>query len=171
MSKEYIQALDDLFGLVAFQGSFEKAQKYFDIIEQALNRLEAIDNANPSEAFMKLNTLLDRANHDEILSRKSIEFCEKWIKETQEAYDIIKQALLKTQEPKQYLKWEDLEFKAENSKQNMAVLLNGTKYTLVVGCNVHFDKLAILKSGGINYYFLEADKQFFNDLRLERVEE
>lgn len=29
MSKEYIQALNDLFGLVAFRGSFEKAQKKF----------------------------------------------------------------------------------------------------------------------------------------------
>lgn len=29
-----LEALDNLFGLVAFQGSFEKAQKYFDIIEE-----------------------------------------------------------------------------------------------------------------------------------------
>lgn len=50
MSKEYIQALDDLFGLVAFKGILEKAQKYFDVIEPALERLEAIDNAEPSEA-------------------------------------------------------------------------------------------------------------------------
>lgn len=38
MSKEYIQAADDLFGLVAFKESFERAQKYFDIIEEALQR-------------------------------------------------------------------------------------------------------------------------------------
>ena len=81
----------------------------------------------------------------------------------------IKQALLKAQEPKQYLKWEDLEFNIE--KQMMAVLLNGTKYTLILGRNVHIDKLAFLRNGEINYYFLEADKQFFNDLHLERVEE
>lgn len=84
--------------------------------------------------------------------------------------EIPKKELVDYNPVKQYLKWEDLEFKAENSKQNMAVLLNGTKYTLVVGCNVHFDKLAILRNGGINYYFLEADKQFFNDLHLEMVE-
>ena len=58
MSKEYMQALEDLFGLVAFQGSFEKAQKYFDIIEEALQRLESIDNAEPSEALIEVDKIL-----------------------------------------------------------------------------------------------------------------
>ena len=84
-------------------------------------------------------------------------------------YFALKQSLLKAQEPKQYLKWEDLEFNIE--KQKMTVLLNGTKYTLIVGRNVHIDKLAFLRNGEINYFFLEADKQFFNDLHLEMVEE
>lgn len=51
MSKEYIQALNGLFDLVHCQDSFEKAQKYFDIVEDGLQRLEAIDNSNPSEAL------------------------------------------------------------------------------------------------------------------------
>lgn len=62
MSKEYTQALDDLFGLAAFQKSltkeqFERAQKYFDIIEEALQRLEVIDNADSSEALEKLDNM------------------------------------------------------------------------------------------------------------------
>lgn len=44
MSKE-LEALESLFDLVTCQGSFEKAQKYFYIIEEALQHLEAIDNA------------------------------------------------------------------------------------------------------------------------------
>lgn len=51
MNKEYLEALNGLFDLVHSQESFEKAQKYFDIIEEALQRLESIDNANPSEAL------------------------------------------------------------------------------------------------------------------------
>lgn len=161
------------------------------IIEEALHRLESIDNANPSEAL----ELVDKMANYILLDEEYGFIDEKEKQAIIKDRDTIKNYILKAQEPKQfkdskefkieipesslmdynpvkhYLKWEDLEFKAENSKQNMAVLLNGTKYTLVVGCNVHFDKLAILRNGGINYYFLEADKQFFNDLHLERVEE
>ena len=59
MSKEYMQALDDLFGLVAFlpRGSFERAQKYFDILEPALQRLEAIDNSKSDKALRCLDCL------------------------------------------------------------------------------------------------------------------
>lgn len=62
MSKEYTQALDDLFGLVTFQKSltkeqFRRAQKHFEILESALQRLEAIDNANPSEALKCLEEI------------------------------------------------------------------------------------------------------------------
>lgn len=147
-------------------------REFYSVVESALKRLEAIDNANPSEAFMKLNTLLDRANHDEILSRKSIEFCEKWIKETQEAYDTIKQALLKAQEPKQYLKWEDLEFKEE--EQTMKVLLNGSCYLLNYYTRSE-EEFVFIKSTGTTIFNLlgecSDDKQLFNDLHLERVEE
>lgn len=41
----------------------------------------------------------------------------------------------------------------------------------VKGYNVAGKHLAILRDGKKEYYFLEYDKQFFNDLRLERVEE
>lgn len=86
MSKEYIQALDDLFGLVAFQKSltkdqFTRAQKYFDIIEQALQRLEAIDNANPSGALECLEKITDTFGCDMAYYHSN-------------SIDIIKQALL-----------------------------------------------------------------------------
>ena len=124
------------------------------------NDYESIDNSSPSEALEETlrDIAYDLENDDNPFLRDRY-------------YGLLdlKQALLKAQEPKHYLKWEDLEFNID--KQMMTVLLNGTKYTLIVGRNVHIDKLAFLRNGEINCYFLEADKQFFNDLHLERVEE
>lgn len=101
-----------------------------------------------------------------------------------EALDTIKAVLQKQQElpepfktgvdigvikPKQYLKWEDLEF--NHTPKMIDVKMSGNKYKLVVGYNVAGKNLAILRDGKKEYYFLECDKQFFNDLHLERVEE
>ena len=158
MSKEK-EALEKLKEHLKYEWLDDFANtQYYAILKQALERLEAIDNANPSEALESLEEIRDfRYGKEKLL-----------VCQTQ-MYTTIKQALLKAQEPKKYLKWEDLEFSIE--KQMMAVLLNGTKYTLILGRNVHIDKLAFLRNGEINYYFLEADKQFFNDLHLERLEE
>ena len=79
MSKEYLEALNGLFDLVHCQDSFEKAQKYFDIIEEALNRLESIDNAEPSGAL-------------ECLMYLKAEF-----RDYPSAFNSIKNALLKAQ--------------------------------------------------------------------------
>ena len=59
-----------------------------DIIEQALERLEAIDNANPSEALNGLEFIC------KILNEKRIDV--KWL--FKKDYNTIKQALLKAQE-------------------------------------------------------------------------
>ena len=85
---------------------------------------------------------------------------------------VIEKALLKAQEPKHYLKWEDLEFKKK--QQVMDVLLNGKPYVL------YFYKLSTQSEVNmfsvdmhivtLNSYYPE-DVQFFNDLHLERVEE
>ena len=129
------------------------------VIEQALHRLESIDNANPSEA----------------LERTSSEFIDGYptgnvnVGMTWEEHSAIKQALLKAETPKQYLKWEDLEF--DHKPKYIDVKMSGNKYKLVVGYNVAGKNLAILRDGKNEYYFLEYDKQFFNDLHLERVEE
>ena len=138
---------------------YENELQTLESIEQALLELQSIKETNPSEALECLEALEQDIKDRTILAEdRQLKLCA-----------VIKQALLKAQEPKHYLKWEDLEFNIE--KQMMAVLLNGTKYTLILGRNVHIDKLAFLRNGEINYYFLEIDKQLFNDLHLERVEE
>lgn len=168
MNKEYIQALEDLFGLVAFQGSFTKAQKYFDIIEEALNRLEAIDNANPSEALKYVNgkiaDLEDDLQHYTMVDKdKCREF---FIREDLKQFTNIKQALLKAQEPKQYLKWEDL-VQARIYK----VLLNGNQYEVVKRYDDYeYCCITLQKKPNVSIYIYEHEKEVFNDLRLERVE-
>ena len=136
------------------------------VIEQALKRLEAIDNANPSEAWKIVYNNFDYLISDVGIENDDVNICLKTIKEQ---LPTIKQALLKAQEPKQYLKWEDLEF--NHTPKMIDVKMNDNKYKLVVGYNVAGKNLAILRDGKNEYYFLEYDKQFFNDLHLERVEE
>jgi len=143
------------------------------VIEQALKRLESIDNAEPSEALEELIDMIEyftRLDYVEPIVRNEIHDKFKdiyWHKLPH--LDTIKQALLKQQEPKQYLKWEDLEF--NHTPKMIDVKMNDNKYKLVVGYNVAGKNLAILRDGKNEYYFLEYDKQFFNDLHLERVEE
>lgn len=153
---------------------FKKVILPYEEYQKMCSRLESIDNANPSEALECLEKLF-----------KSMPQYDSWIK----YIDTIKQALLKTQfleeeynnlmedkdnleselfkltAPKQYLKWEDLEF--TNEEQSMQVLLNGKKYTMFwYSDEVCFDTVVI---GGV---FIDCcDKQFFNDLHLERVKE
>ena len=167
--------------------------KELSVIEQALQRLESIDNAEPSEALECLEWLSHeiktyyehlyitlRDTREELISKK---------KKANEHLEVIKQALLKAQElpepfktgvdigvikPNQYLKWEDLEFK--DYEQEISVLLNGNKYsvkyTLLPDDDfymvwIYKENKCIFSLGG---KYLE-DKQFFNDLHLERVEE
>lgn len=115
MSKEYLEALNGLFDLVHCQDSFEKAQKYFDVIEEALQRLESIDNANPSEALECLEKVYSRLPQWDL--SRNVDQC-----------NIIKQALLKAQEPKQYLKWKDLIFSEEPTYIKAA--LNSIRVTI-----------------------------------------
>ena len=134
------------------------------IIENALQRLEAIDNANPSEALE----------------------CWQWIdatipqwvrekdKERPNVLEPIKQALLKAQEPKQYLKWEDLEFTSED--QTIKVKMGDTIYKVVYRCCDGIKEVQLLSEDEKFLYFnyignFKDNIQFFNDLRLERVEE
>ena len=183
MNKEYLEALNGLFDLVHCQDSFEKAQKYFDIIEQALNRLESIDNATPSEALKCLEKLKG-------MEISSMPFSDEYGTQEVDLNDIrkvgsqlntdfreytatIKQSLLKAQEPKHYLKWEDLEFK--ESEQTMKVLLNGKEYSLSYFTDGIYKFIDLLAGNGkyqmgryVDCY--SYDVQFFNDLHLERIE-
>lgn len=107
MIKE-LEALDDLFDLVTCQGSFEKAQKFYYIIEQALQRLEQIDNAEPSEVLECLETLLDKFGQQiliaEKLPRNATEITNvlEYLNKTPQVVS-IKQALIKAQEQEKVL--------------------------------------------------------------------
>lgn len=88
--------------------------------------------------------------------------------------EAAEQALQKAQEPKKYLTWEELEFKEEN--QTMKVLLNGTEYMLSYftdGIYKYIDLLTDNMRYPIGRYVdcYSYEKNFFNDLRLERVKE
>ncbi len=98
MSKEYLEALERLYCSGNLQLDYVLSDKHkldYEIVEQGLQRLEAIDNANPSEGLECLDNLakgkpLDFDNvspvldYHYLLSRKEI--------------NTIKQALLKAQE-------------------------------------------------------------------------
>ena len=81
MSKEYTQALDDLFGLVAFQKSltkeqFERLQKYDDIIEKAFHKLKQYDDLMGKyniKNIKELEKILERDRFNSI--GKSIQYC------------------------------------------------------------------------------------------------
>ena len=169
MSKEYLEAFERIKEL---PDSYRKQDVWehcymvdCEKIEQALQRLESIENANPSEALECLEELgemyyVEADNLEESVITYANE-CD-W-------FNTIKNCILKAQEPKKYLKWEDLEF--EHTPKYIDVKMNGNKYKLVVGYNGAGKNLVILRNDKQPYYFLKYDKQFFNDLHLERVEE
>ena len=114
MSKEYIEALDNLFGLVSFQKSltreqFTRAQEYSDIIEQALQRLESIDNAKPSKALEYINTLIKENDNDiknqntKVLGIGMQAKFDIYLNYKSFMLSIIKQALIKAQEQEKVL--------------------------------------------------------------------
>ncbi len=149
------------------------------IIETALQRLEAIDNANPSEALECLEKLKG-------MEISSMPFSDEYGTQEVDLNDIrkvgsqlntdfreytatIKQALLKIQEPKHYLKWEDLE-----KDRTYKVLLNGNQYELVKRYDDYeyrCDYITLQKKPNVSIFIYEYEKEIFNDLHLERVEE
>ena len=77
-------------------------------------------------------------------------------------------------ETKKYLKWEDLVF--EREQQSKWVKLNGSSYFIEWFIDVCGGKKVKgwhkLEYGALKYaFYIQDDAQFFNDLRLERVEE
>ena len=161
-------------------------------MKKCYQRLEAIDNSNPSEALECLEYLY--CNPTDYNSN-----------DRAKDYDTIKQALLKAQEqeediihykgtvanlrrdnallkelnaehkPKQYLKWEDLEFKEE--EQWLKVKMGNNFYRMEWVIDGFGANVVSLYKYITNDYLMycscikENGKQFFNDLHLERVEE
>ena len=185
MTKDYLEAFETIYNNIDYLISdvgienddvnicLKTIKEQLPTIKQSLHRLESIDNTEPSEALKKLEMLSDCA--EAMKEKPSSNWIEYADNETEldyqlwRAYEDLKSALLKAQEPKKYLKWEDLEF--NHTPKMIDVKMNGNKYKLVVGYNVAGKNLAILRDGKNEYYFLEYDKQFFNDLHLERAEE
>lgn len=135
---------------------------HIETVKQALTELQQIKEANPSEALERLEDL-----------RKQVSFAnsdgcifDDIYKDIIKDIEFIKQALLKAQDPKKYLKWEDLEFKKE--EQTMEVILNGSEHFLCYYKNV-FGNLCIIDNPSIT--IRKENKDFFNDLHLERVVE
>lgn len=157
----------------AYTNSMYPYYEDFDLVLKALNRLEAIDNANPSESIKCLDQFINEMtrclenpkqyakNYD-----KEIFYKYKYTFET-----TIKQALLKAQEPKQYLKWEDLEFDGNNEYSYFKVKLGDNVYTAFSYFSYVFNKDTVVIKTYNQIAITEDNKQFFNDLHLERVKE
>ena len=115
-----------------YMADFDK-NECCDVIEQALQRLEAIDNANPSEALEDLEALEQDIKDRVILAEdRQLKLCA-----------VIKQALLKAQEPKHYLKWEDLKKLGKEIK----VKLNGAEYLLCKRIVLGFSEFYLYPKG------------------------
>lgn len=68
--------------------------------------------------------------------------------------------------PKSYLKWDDLE-----KDRTYNVLLNGSQYELVKRYDdyeYHCDYITLQKNPSVSIFIYEYEKEFFNDLHLER---
>lgn len=100
MSKEYLEAFNRLNTEDDTEYVFKRATKDIEIVESALQRLEQIDNSNPSEALEYIeNKLKDleyvaKQNDNEYLLSKYI---------PSEKFDIIKQALQRLNKYEQIL--------------------------------------------------------------------
>lgn len=145
------------------------------VLQNALQRLEAIDNANPSEALTYIDAFIEENNNDiknQDITGFDIDTQAKWVKYLEHKsfmLSTIKQALLKAQEPKHYLKWEDLEFKEKTSR--IEVKLNETLYSLSCVKRQYLDFVYLINNDSQIRLNSANDIQFFNDLHLERVEE
>ena len=121
-----------------------------------------------SKALELIRTLIDGANEYE----KKTGNTNPTVYLSKNNLLIIEQALLKAQEPKQYLKWEDLEFKEKAIYKR--VVLNGELYLLKTYRNfiLDFEIVEIEKTDGtILLHINQHSLQLFNNLHLERVEE
>lgn len=179
MSKEYFESLERL--AMPDELHIKECKKLgigltedYDVVEQALQRLESIDNANPSEALECL---------------ESVYYGSQGYGDIKKHYEIVKQALLKAQEPKHYLTWETLPFKKKSPECPRGVVGLNAKMgdtPLKVFCSYSKDGIHhyveiyrvindtlyifmnLLDDENDEEYKLEP--QLFNDLHLEAVE-
>lgn len=162
MSKELepIEALDKLLdgyskGIVG--------RSYYDVVREALQRLEEIDNSKPSEALNCLETLFSNVVSTAYSRESSLK-----------DFNTIKRYILKEQERKKYLKWKDLDFGYGRTKV-LKVRMNDTIYKIFYRFFDNTDEVQLLSEDEKSVYFIFAGKfkdniKLFNDLHLEVVE-
>lgn len=130
----------------------------YEMVKEALQRLEAIDSAKPSKALESLKKLGEYELKQNCLVEDLI------------VYDTIKQALIKVQESKKYLKWEDLEFKPYTMKVKMGDNLYMLNWSYSNNDDYDDSKSVTLRTLNGDWLFT-LEKYFFNDLHLEVVED
>ena len=179
------EALEDLIVMIAYFTRLDYVEpivrneihdKFKDIYWHKLPHLDSIKKAllKAQKEHNSLNLLMQELDCKDFADLRKYARCgyEKLnnFKDSKEVKIEIPESSLMDYNPvKNCLKWEDLEF--NHTPKIIDVKMNGNKYKLVVGYNVAGKNLAILRDGKKECYFLECDKQFFNDLHLERVEE
>ena len=144
-------------------------------IKQALKRLDSIDNSTPSEALECLeridNTLClnnIKGKLDFGIDDEEHTDCDSVIGMVEDL-ETIKQTLLKAQEPKKYLKWEDLEFK--EMYKIIPVRMGDNVYQMAYCLYENEGYIRLEDCQRIYLELFANEKKFFNDLHLERVEE
>ena len=140
---------------------YEKVILPYEEYKKMCKRLESIDNSTPSEALIEVDKILGYFGGDDVQIETMTLVKSNVLK--------IKQALLKAQEPKKYLKWEDLEFKEKTSR--IEVKLNETLYILSYVKRQYLDFVYLINNDSQIRLNSANDIQLFNDLHLERVEE
>lgn len=94
-------------------------------------------------------------------------------REHREFYSVVEKALIKEQEHKQYLKWEDLEFNYGTKEQK--VKMGDTIYKIVYSNYDNTKEVQLFSEDEKYIYFhffgnFEEHVQLFNDLHLEVLE-
>jgi len=136
----------------------------FEILKRAVIKLNAIKEGNSKKALDCLSCLGNFI--DGHCTGTTAEDDVHLI----ECFDTIEQALMKSQEQKKYLKWEDLE-----TGISCYGMLNGVKIQIDLfppHCtDDHKWEVRLIKDNDYWIHIKEQDKEFFNDLHLERIEE
>lgn len=161
MSKE-LEALER--GILEFEKELEYdcnnewLKRVIAGMKKCYQRLEAIDTAEPSEALECLEYL-----YSEPYDYGSIEI------DRAKDYNDIKNYILKTQEPKKYLKWEDLDTKPYTVKVKMGDNLYMLDWRYSNDDDYDNSKLVTLRTLDGDWLFT-LEKYFFSDLQLEVIE-
>lgn len=184
MTRETIQKCIDLLNTDGIN-SKEQVKKILQ------GELVTIDNANPSEALECLEKLKgmeissmpfsDEYGTQEVDLNDIRKVGSQLNTDFREYINTIKQALLKAQEPKQYLKaqepkhylkWEDLEF--GKTPHKLKCKMNDSLYRIewfIDGGGFKAVNIYLYVTKDYLEFCTACNEQFFNDLRLERVEE